>query len=492
MALTLGAALAVASLPFAGAALAAGPTISLTGAPSGVIGLNNTFTVNVVANAGGLTVTGVSASITFDNAIFTVQSAAYAATGWGDGTTYGHPYGPIANAVAPANSSGVFGHPGGIAANQITPFSPSGDLAFYSVTFKVTSCPSDFSTRDLGFSTAAGDPTYFDNGGTTTTPTLVGATVTPCAANDFNIGASPTSVTIAQGATSSPISIQTTYVAGTPGAVSLAVTDNNSGTGSAAFGYVLGLSSVTPTQSTTLQITAGTTTTAPADYIVTVTGTGPNATHHVDITVHVTLPPAGPPAQTGNVTVTGSINGANDYLGVSAPTTASIFLGRNSTDTASVPVIVFSNTQWTLQAADSMVGGKAVSDRGHMLDLGPGSKRLASPAVVQVLPAGFGLTGPWIPTTKYKQNDGVTYSGLTYVWTPATVGTGVITSAPGTDPGWLLLPAASLDSSASAQTISASSALTQTVTVTLSQLAQPVDPPGNYQIDITFSAISGF
>jgi hypothetical protein len=38
----------------------------------------------------------------------------------------------------------------------------------------------------------------------------------------------------------------------------------------------------------------------------------------------------------------------------------------------------------------------------------------------------------------------------------------------------------------------ASGALGGTVNVTLAQLTKPIDPPGNYAIDVTFSAISGF
>ena len=87
---------------------------------------------------------------------------------------------------------------------------------------------------------------------------------------------------------------------------------------------------------------------------------------------------------------------------------------------------------------------KAAADRGHMLDTGASpAKRLAT-AMQAYVPVG----SPAVPLIR------------------------------------------TLDI-AGAQSLTTGTAGT-TVPVTISQLTVPEDPPGNYAIDLTFSAISGF
>jgi hypothetical protein len=91
-----------------------------------------------------------------------------------------------------------------------------------------------------------------------------------------------------------------------------------------------------------------------------------------------------------------------------------------------------------------MLAGKAAIDRGHMLDTVASPQKRLSEAMQAYVP----VAAPTLPLVR------------------------------------------TLDV-AGAQSLTAG-LLNQTVGVTILQQTRPVDPPGNYSIDLLFSAISGF
>jgi hypothetical protein len=126
-----------------------------------------------------------------------------------------------------------------------------------------------FNDHDDGYPT---DPTYF-----LLDDVAVGGSAPT---NDFSIGASPTSLTLAQGANGTS-TISTAVTSGSAQTVSFSASGVPAGT-SVAFSPT----SVTAGGSSTMTVTAGAGT-APGAYTITVTGTGASATHTTSVTLDV-------------------------------------------------------------------------------------------------------------------------------------------------------------------------------------------------------------
>jgi hypothetical protein len=438
LALSLGAVLAVSSFPAATFA-ASGDSIQLS--PSAITAGSNgsSFTVAVTATT-TQAYTGVAASITFDKAALKLTSAAYAATDWGT-----LPIKPVdltlAQTFTDANAAGKLN---GVTAGSLGATIPAGaGKAFFSATFQVISCPTS-GQLTLGLPAWPGTGGFvdagFDNNGTSITASTTGASVTctPPAPNEFSINAAPTSVTVPQGGTGQT-TISTTYTSGTAEAVTL-------GTSGVPANVTATFASptVTPTGGTSLTFSVAAAAVV-GSYPITVAGTSasvPTPGHTVVVTLIVVPPPAGPSPATGQTTISGTVD--QGYLGVSVQANTSLRLRRNAPNEVDVPVLIFSNTQWTLSVGDAAFSTKAVPDRGHMLDTGASPvKRLTNP-----MQAFVPVASPAVPLVR------------------------------------------TLDQAASLSLTSG--ALGATVPVALTQQTTATDAPGNYAIDLVFSAISGF
>jgi hypothetical protein len=142
-----------------------------------------------------------------------------------------------------------------------------------------------------------------------------------------------------------------------------------------------------------------------------------------------TPPPASPPPGAAVTQVTGTVDPG--FLGLTCPTSLTIPLVRNATNTRDFVCTVFSNIIWNLSANDPKVVNK-----GHMTD---GAKVLANPMHVA------------------HQEDNQ-YAG-SLVNPNVQVGAGANSTH---------------------------------VPLRLSQFVVPQDPPGSYGIEIHFAALSGF
>ena len=439
--LSLGAVLAVSSLPAAAPAqAAAGDTIRITPTATVAGGNGSTFTVKVVSNT-ATALSAIQASIVFDPAALQITTVVRSAapSAWAAAPIFAPD--PIGPAITAANDATVVGPLRGtlkqIGASYLsgTPVPTGTDQAFIDVTFRVAACPAS-GALTLGLPVGPSDA-VLQSGVVSIDPiTATGATVacTLPAANEFSVSASPASLTVPQGG-SAQTTISATMTSGTGESVGLTSTPV------AAVTQTFASTSLTPTASTTLTFAVGAGA-AVGTFPVTVTGTAASATRTTIVTLIVTPPPAGPTPATGQVTVSGTVDAG--FLGVSVQPNTALRLRRNAPNETSIPVLIFSNVQWTLSIEDAMLLGKVASDRGRMLDTGASpTKRLAT------------AMQAYVP-----------------VATPA-------------------LPIVRTLDLAGAQSL-ASGALGATVPVTISQLIQPADAPGNYAIDLVFSAISGF
>ena len=175
-----------------------------------------------------------------------------------------------------------------------------------------------FNDHDDGYAT---DPTYFlldDVAVAGTAPT-----------NDFSIGASPTSLTLAQGA-SGTSTISTAVTSGSAQTVSL-------GASGAPAGTTVGFNpaSVTAGGSSTMTVTVGASTT-PGTYTITVTGTGASATH--------------------TTTVTLNVQAKNDFSIGASPTSLTLAQGASGTSTISTAVTSGSAQTVSLGASGAPAG----------------------------------------------------------------------------------------------------------------------------------------
>jgi hypothetical protein len=335
----------------------------------------------------------------------------------------------------------------------------TSDAQFLNLTFRLIACPASgivpAATATAGDTHAiqlvpaqgvVAASQFTDTTGSPVTPlaadlSSVDVTCTPPVADDFSLSAAPGSVSIAIPAsgtntgfttitsTKSGNGLATTLsTSALPTGVTAAFTPGNTIT--AAGGSVTLTFSVS-----TAAVTNG------AGVPITVTGTPAGPANHATTVTLVILPtPTGPTPATGITTVSGTTDAGT--LGLQVPAETSLALRRNWPNTASVPVLVFTNIAFSLKVEDAMLpAGKLATDRGHMTDTA------YSPA--------HSLTNPM----------------------KAQVGAG---------------PVRTLDVVGPQTLMSDSSGTTQTVNVSLLQQTVNSDPPGSFAISLTFTAVAGF
>ena len=178
----------------------------------------------------------------------------------------------------------------------------------------------------------------------------------PAPTNDFSISASPSSLTVNQGA-SGTSTISTTITSGSAQSVTLSTSGCPSGA-SCTF-------SPNPIQSggsSTLTVGAGTA--APGTYTITVTGTGVSATHST--TVSLTVP-------------------ANDFSISASPTSVNVTAGNSGTSTIST-VLTSGNAQSITLSASGMPAGTTATFATNPINSGGSS--LLTLATSATTPAG--------------------------------------------------------------------------------------------------------
>jgi uncharacterized membrane protein len=173
---------------------------------------------------------------------------------------------------------------------QTVTLSSSGQPSGTTVSFNpgsVNTGGSSTMTINVGAGTVPGPYTITvtGTGATATHTTTVALTVT-AAPSDFSIGASPSSVSVAQGA-SGTSTISTATTNGSAQTVTLTASGQPTG---ASVGFSPG--SVTSGVSSTMTITVGASTAA-GTYTLTVTGTGTSATHTTSVSLTVTAATGG-------------------------------------------------------------------------------------------------------------------------------------------------------------------------------------------------------
>jgi hypothetical protein len=206
-----------------------------------------------------------------------------------------------------------------------------------------------FNDHDDGYPT---DPTYFLLDDVT-----LGA---PVATNDFSVAASPTTLTLKQGASGSS-TISTAVTTGSAQTVTLSASGAPAGT---TVGF--SPSAVTAGGSSTMTITVGAAT-APGTYTITVTGTGTSATHTTTVSLTVTAPTATytlaatPPSQSvragGSTTYAVTVSPQN---GFSSPVTLSVSGLPNRTTASFSPSATTSSSTLTVQTARNTRAGSFV------------------------------------------------------------------------------------------------------------------------------------
>jgi hypothetical protein len=152
--------------------------------------------------------------------------------------------------------------------------------------------------------------------------------------NDFSITASPSSLTLAQGAGGSS-TIATAVTAGSAQAITLSVSGTPAGASAS-----LSPTSITAGGSSTLSVNAGSA--AAGVYTLTVTGTGTSATHSTSVTLTVTAPP--PP---------------NDFSISSSPSSLTLAQGAGGSSTIATAVTSGSAQAITLSVSGTPTGATA-------------------------------------------------------------------------------------------------------------------------------------
>jgi hypothetical protein len=183
---------------------------------------------------------------------------------------------------------------------------------------------------NVGGNTAPGTYTI------TVTGTSAGATHTTnvalnVTASDFSIGASPTDVSVQQGARGTS-TIATSVVSGGAQTVSLSASGQPAGAS-----LTFNPASVTAGNSSTLNVDVGGSTT-PGTYTIAVTGTGASATHTTTVNLTVT---AAPPS---------------DFAITATPTSLNVTQGQSGTSTIGTAVLAGSSQTVTFSASGQPAG----------------------------------------------------------------------------------------------------------------------------------------
>jgi hypothetical protein len=263
----------------------AGTTVGFS--PSSVsAGASSTMTVNVGAGTTPgtytLTVTGTAASGTHTTTVAVTVVA----------SDFSLAANPSSLSLAQGSSgTSTIGTSVTSGAAQTVVLSATGQPAGVTVGFNpgsVTTGGSSTMTVTVDPLTTPGDYTIVvtGTGSTATHTTSVALTVAPAPPSDFSISASPSSLTVAQGANGTA-TISTAVLNGSAQTVSLSASGQPAGT-SVSFNPA----SVTAGGSSTMTVGVGAGTTT-GSYTITVTGTGTSATHTATVALTVTAPPQG-------------------------------------------------------------------------------------------------------------------------------------------------------------------------------------------------------
>jgi len=210
----------------------------------------------------------------------------------------------------------------------------------------------------------ASDPTY-----TLYDDVTIAASGPP--ANDFSIAASPTSLSLLQGA-SGTSTISTAVTSGSAAAVSLAVSGTPAGATAS-----LSPTSVTAGGSSTLTVGAGTA--AAGNYTLTITGTEGTTTHSTTVTLTVTAP--------------------SDFSIAASPTSVSVAQGGSGSSSISTAVTSGSATTVSLTASGAPAGTTAslsptsvTAGGSSTLSLSVGASTAAGTYTITVTGTGAGKT----------------------------------------------------------------------------------------------------
>jgi hypothetical protein len=219
---------------------------------------------------------------------------------------------------------------------QTVALSATGQPAVTTVSFSpasVTAGGSSTMTMTVGAGTAPGTyPITVTGTGTSAThTTTVTLTVTAAAASDFSISASPSSLTVAQGANGTS-TISTAVTSGSAQSVALSASGQPVGT-TVSFSPA----SVTAGGSSTMTVTVGSGT-APGSYTITVTGTGTSATHSTTVSLTVTAA------------------AASDFSISASPSSLSVAQGGSGSSTISTAVTSGSAQSVALSASGAPAG----------------------------------------------------------------------------------------------------------------------------------------
>ena len=267
--------------------------------------------------------------------------------------------------------------------------------------------------------------------------------------DDFGISASPSSLSVNGGATSSAVNISTSVLNGTPGTITLSASGLPTGV-TAAFGAP----TVAAGSATTVTFTADATA---VNGSATITISGQNALYTHTATISLNVIVISGVGQ--SVNVTGTLDAG--FLGLTCPTSLNIGLIRGNTNQLNVPCQVYTNTVWNLNVSDPKA-----TDKGHMTT---GTPHYVMPDSMHVLSRSFISGGDVFYGNNVDLTDGsgTSCSVLQQPCLPANqqpVSGGTILSG---------------TSSASAPLV-------------LSQYVAPNTQPGSYGMQILFQAVSVF
>jgi hypothetical protein len=272
--------------------------------------------------------------------------------------------------------------------------------------------------------------------------------------NDFSISATPNSLSVNGGATSSAVNVLTAILTGAPGTINLSATGLPTGVTANFLA-----SSVAAGGATTVTFSADNTA---LNGVSSITIHGITGTY--DHTAAVSLNVIVITGVGATVNVTGTLDAG--FLGLTCPTGLSIPLLRGNTNQLNVPCQVYTNTVWNLSVADTQTDAY----QGHMVTGRPvGGSNYAIPDSMHVLSRSFVSGGD----TFYANNldlangNGTSCSVLQQPCAPANQGSlsgGVVLNG----------------------TNSASAPLV------LSQYVAPNTQPGSYGMQVLFKAVSVF
>jgi uncharacterized membrane protein len=346
--------------------------------------------------------------------------------------------------------------------------SPAGLAAILNPT-AVTAGGSSTLTVSPSLTTMTGTYTLTVTGteGSVTHSASVTVTVAPVPPNDFSISASPTSLTVVQGAGATS-AVSTAVTSGSAEAVSL------SASSPAGLTATLSPSSVTAGGGSTLTVTASATV-APGAYTVTVTGVATSNTHSVSVTVNVTAAPS-------------------DFSISATPSSLTVVQGNSGNSTISTALVT--------GTADSISLSAVSSPSGLTATLNPAAVNAGAASMLTVSPDFTTAPGTYVVTVTGTESSGATHSASVTVTITAGPRDFSISASPSTlsivqgssvtssistavigGPGTIALSASSSAPGVSATLAPASISAGGSSTLTVS--AAYTTSPGSYTVTVT-------